>query len=210
MRPSLLTWLSTSLSAGLASRGAFLLSYHSCAKHVWHRFFGCLTLLCAAVHALSLSLSSSSVVCSRSYLRLRSGLHHASGDSELLDVGLRYVLNLAANRLGHLCSSLHLWSHRNFLRDLVLTLKLFDITSTRSFQSVRSMCKFRSFSHKNHSLLVQLSVSVCIHKLYQNLAGDRIDPNSLFHDLAVRVDRVVEAVQQHDHPRPRLAYRSRP
>ena len=53
----------------------------------------------------------------------------------LLEVGLRYVLDLAAShRLGHLCLLLHLWSHCSFLRDLDLSLKLFDITSTRSFQ----------------------------------------------------------------------------
>ena len=31
-----------------------------------------------------------------------------------------------------------------------------------------------------------MSVSVSIQRLYRNLAGDRDDPNSLFHDLAVR------------------------
>ena len=34
-------------------------------------------------------------------------------------------------------------------------------------------------------------------------------PNSLFRDLAVRFDRVVEVVQQNDHPRLGVAYRSR-
>ena len=38
----------------------------SCFKHVWHRFLGCLSLLCGASHALFLFLSSSSVVGSRS------------------------------------------------------------------------------------------------------------------------------------------------
>ena len=37
---------------------------------------------------------------------------------------------------------------------------------------------------------LQLSVSVWFQRLSHNLAGDRIDPNSLFHDLAVRFDRV--------------------
>ena len=72
-----------------------------------------------------------------------------------------------------------------------------------------------------------MSVSVCIQRLQRNLAGDRDGPNllrrnlvvcwrnyvlrsnSLFHDLAVRSDRLVEAVRQNDHPRPGLACRSR-
>ena len=68
------------------------------------------------------------------------GLHHCIRrlSCGLLEVGLRYVLDLAAShRLGHLCLPLHLWSHCSFLRDLDLFLKLFDITSIRSFQGVR-------------------------------------------------------------------------
>ena len=37
---------------------------------------------------------------------------------------------------------------------------------------------------------MKLSVGVWFQKLYHNLAGDRDDPNSLFHDLAVRFDRI--------------------
>ena len=44
---------------------------------------------------------------------------------------------------------------------------------------------FCGFSRCNHTLLVQLIVSVWFQRLYHNLAGDRVDPNSLFHDLAV-------------------------
>ena len=44
----------------------------------------------------------------------------------------------------------------------------------------------------------------CLHqRLCHILAGDQSGPNLL--DLVVRFDRVVEAVQQHDHPRPGLA-----
>ena len=124
MRPSLLTWLCTSLSAGFAS--------------VWWSF---------PALVFSLSFSSSSVVGSRSatsYLasaRLSArSMHHCIRrlSCGLLEVGLRYVPDFAAShRLGHLCLSLHLWSHCSFLRDLDLSLKLFVITSTRSFQGVR-------------------------------------------------------------------------
>ena len=117
--PSLLTWLCTSLSAG-----------------VWWSFL-----------ALFHSLSGSSVVCSRSatsYLataRLSArGLHHCIRrlSCALLEVRLRYVLDFAAShRLGHLYLTCHLWSQCSFLCNLDLFLKLFDITSTRSFQGVR-------------------------------------------------------------------------
>ena len=43
----------------------------------------------------------------------------------------------------------------------------------------------------NDTLIVQLSVSVCIERLSLNLAGDRSGPNSFFHDLVVCFDRVV-------------------
>ena len=98
--------------------------------------------------SLSLSLSSSSVVGSRSATScLATALLSARGPRHcirrlscgLLEVGLRYVLDLAASdRLGHLCLPLHLWS--SFLRNLDLFLQLFDITSARSFQVVRISC----------------------------------------------------------------------
>ena len=63
---SSLPWLCTSLSAGLP-RWSFLAHLPlSSFKHVWHRFLGCLSLLCGAFHALFLSVSNSSVVGSRS------------------------------------------------------------------------------------------------------------------------------------------------
>ena len=58
----------------------------SCFQHVWHRFLGCLSLLCGAFHALFLLLLSSSVVGSRSAtsylattLRLSTALQSARG-----------------------------------------------------------------------------------------------------------------------------------
>ena len=44
MRPSLLTWLCTSLSAGLPRWSFLALLPLSCFRHVWHRFLGCLSL----------------------------------------------------------------------------------------------------------------------------------------------------------------------
>ena len=113
--------------------------------------------------SLSLFLSSSFVVGSRSATSYLStallsarGLHHCIRRLSccLLEVGLRYFLDLtASHRLGHLCLPLHLWSHCSFLRDFDLFLKLFYITSTRSFLGVRISsrtflmynlrCKFR-------------------------------------------------------------------
>ena len=83
MRPSLLTWLCTSLSAGLPRWNFLALLSLSCFMHIWHRFLGCQSLLCEAFHALFLFHSSSSVVGSRSattYLatELRSARGRAS------------------------------------------------------------------------------------------------------------------------------------
>ena len=116
-----------------------------------------------------------------------------------------------------LCLLLHLWSHCSLLRNLGLLLKLFDITSTRRFQGVlispgtclllNSTCKFGGFSHSDHTLLVQLSVSVFNQRLKFNHAGETGNraskfvlsrsfwrtenhrSNSLFHDLNIRFDR---------------------
>ena len=82
----------------------------------------------------TLFLSNSSVVGSRSatsYLATglvsARSLHHCIRRMScgLLEVGLRYVLDLAASHhLGHPCLPLHLWSHCSFLGDLDLFLKL--------------------------------------------------------------------------------------
>ena len=148
MQPSLLTWLCTSLSAGLPRWSFLALLPLSCFEDVWHRFLGYLSLLCEASHALFLFLSSSTAVSSRSatsylataLLTARS-LHHCIRrlSCGLLEVGLRYVLDLAASpHLGHLCLLLHLWSHCSLPRNLDQLLKLFDIALTRSFQCVRT------------------------------------------------------------------------
>ena len=62
MRPSLLTWLRTSLSAGLPRWSFLALLPLSCFKHNWHRFLGCPSLLCGAV-SRSLSLALKLVCC---------------------------------------------------------------------------------------------------------------------------------------------------
>ena len=133
----------------------------------------------------------------------------ASGDScGLFEVGLRYVLDLAAShRLGHLCLPLNFWTHCSFLRDLDLSLKLFDIPSTRSFQDVRmslgtllvqnSRCKFCGVFRCNHTLLVQPSVSLWFWRLKASKFAlsrscwrtESHRSYSLFHDLVVRFDR---------------------
>ena len=117
----------------------------SCFKHFGHLFFGCLSLLCGASHALlphSLKLAGSR--SATPYLltaRLSARFLHPCIwrlSCGLLEVEPQDVLDLAAShRLGHLYLSWHVWSRCSFLRDLDLFLKLFDITSTRSFQDVR-------------------------------------------------------------------------
>ena len=136
------------LAVGGLARWSFLsLLPLSCFTHIWHRFLGCLSLLCGAVRALCLFLSSSSpvgsrfrnivpgdcaAVCSRSAsLHPATELRSARGRASVC-----WTL-AASHRLGHLCLPLHLWSHCSFPRDPALSLKLFDITSTRSFQGVR-------------------------------------------------------------------------
>ena len=143
MRPSLLTWLCTSLLAGFAS---VELSRSHTTLVLQTRLAPIPRLPILAVWSFSRSPSLSlKLVClsssrsATSYLATR-GLHHCIRRLSccLLEVGFRYVLNLAASHhLSHLCSSLHLWGHCSCLRNLNLFLKLFDITSTRSFQGVR-------------------------------------------------------------------------
>ena len=78
---SLLTWLCTSLSAGLPpSSGAFLPSYPiSCCRHFWHRFFGCLSFLCGASHALYHTFSLKLACSSSATLNLATALLSARG-----------------------------------------------------------------------------------------------------------------------------------
>ena len=142
----MLTWLCTSLSAGFALVWwSFLALFLSCFKHLWHWFLGCLSLLCGAFHALFLSLK---LVCSRcatlnlaTVLLSARGRHHCTWRLSccLLEVGLQCVLDLvASHRPGSrvLLKARVLQLHNGVLCNLHLFLKLFDITSTRSFQDV--------------------------------------------------------------------------
>ena len=161
--PFLLTWLCTSLSAGLPRWSFLALLPHSCSKHVWHRFLGCLSLLCGAVHALFLFLSGSSVVGSRSatsYLATAllsaRGLHHCirRPSCGVLEVGHRHLLDLAAShRLGHLCLLLHLWSHcSETLRHLIDKKFPGCLYITWDISLVLEMQILRLFSLRSHAL----------------------------------------------------------
>ena len=139
---------------GLCLGGAFLAFLpFSCFKHVWHRFLGCLSLLCGeALHALFLSLSlslslsllSSSVVGSRwcnivpgdcaAVCSTSAPLHPATE--------LRSARGWASACSAPRCESSSgpsVLTHctcgvtDSFLHNLDLFLKLFDMTSTRSF-----------------------------------------------------------------------------
>ena len=131
MRPSLLTWLCTSRSAVLP---------RLCFEHVWHRFLGCLSLLCGVVHALFLCLSSSSFVNSRSatsylataLLSARSLQHCIRRLScGLLEVGIRNVLDLAAG---------HRLRLRNFGLFLKSTSKRQEVSRVSSFHLGHLSC----------------------------------------------------------------------
>ena len=115
MRPSLLTWLCTSLSAGLP-RWSF--------------------------HALFLSSSPARDLQQKTwrlcFCLLEVGIHCTWQPSCcLLEVGHQQNLDFASSHhLGHLCFSWHVWTSCSFLRNFDLFMKLFVITSTRSFQDV--------------------------------------------------------------------------
>ena len=108
----------------------------------------------------------------------------------LLEVRHRYVKDLdASHRPGHLCFSWHVWSRCSFLHNFDLFLKLFVITSTRSFQDVRTSSDNSRVELERQTRLVfavisvRMSVSVCTQRLKFNLAGDRIYPNPFFPNL---------------------------
>ena len=194
--------LCTSLSTGLPRWSFLALLPLSCFKHVWRRFLGCLPLLCGASHALFLFLSSSSVVGSRSatshlanaMLSARN-LHHCIRQLScgLPEVWLQNILDLtASHRLGHLCLPLHLWSHCSFLRGLDRFLELQHVEEFPGcphftwdiFLLELEMQILRLFSLKSHAPYAT-ERQCLIQRLLHNLAGDRIDPNSFFHDLVV-------------------------
>ena len=86
-----------------------------------------LTLSFSFSQARLLSVRSSATSYLATALLSARGLHHCIRrlSCGLLEVGLRYVLDLAASpHLGHLCFSWHVWSRDSFLRNLDLFLKL--------------------------------------------------------------------------------------
>ena len=139
---------------------------------------------------LPLSSSSARDLQHRTCLRLRCCL---------LEVGLQYVLDLAASHdPGRLCLPLHLWS------DGSATLKLFENTSARSFQGVRISpgtslsCRTRDADSasflflKSHAPCATERLCLVPEAVTQSCWRDGIDPrsSSLFHDLAVLFDRI--------------------
>ena len=167
-RPTLLNFADQSFCWMRNSVFSFLFCLLPCTVFLLNAaVFADLALYLAVCGLASVELSCSLTSLSLSQARLLSArdLQHRTWRQRcLLEVGLRYVLDLAASHhLGHLCLSLHLQSHCSFLCNLDLFLILFDITSTRSFQGVRissgtlllwnSRCKFRLvFALKSHSL----------------------------------------------------------
>ena len=144
MRPSLLTWLRTSLWAGLPrwSFPALLpLSCSSTSGTDSSAAYPC----CVELFSLSFSSSQARLLSARDLqhataLLSARGLHHCIRrlSCGLLEVGHQQNLDFAASHhRGHLCLPLHLSRHCSFLSDLDLFLKLFDITSIRNFQDVR-------------------------------------------------------------------------
>ena len=140
--PYLLTWLYTSLSAGLP-RWSFLallplvlqarlapiprlpiLAVWSCSRPLSLS----LKLVCCRLEICNIVPGECAAVCSRS-----ASLHPATELRSARGRATACSGPCCEHRLGHLCLPLHLRSHCSFLRDLDLFLKLFDITSTRNF-----------------------------------------------------------------------------
>ena len=160
MRLSLLTWLCTSLSAGLPRWSFIALLPLSCFRHVWHRFLGCQSLELFTLSFLSLKLAGSR---SATY-NLATALLSARGQHSLhLATELLSAPGRASVCSGPCCESSSgssashgVWSRCSFC-NFDLFLKLFVITSTGSFQDVRissgtilvqnSRGKFCLFSH---------------------------------------------------------------
>ena len=199
--------------------GGFLLSYLSCFKHVWHRFLG-LPILDMWSFSRSLSFSLKLVCCRleicnnvtlATALLSARGLHHCIRATELRvcsRVGLRYVLGpcYESSFWAILCLPLHLWSLCSFLLNPDLFLKLFDSTSTRSFQggphfhlghlSCRTRgSKFqRFFSLQSHDPCVTERQCLVPKSEIQSCWRERgIErPNSLFHDLVGELKIMVQ------------------
>ena len=80
MRLSLLTWLCTSLSAGLPRWSFIALLPLSCFRHVWHRFLGCQSL---ELFTLSFSLSQKLAGTRSATYNLATALLSARGQHSL-------------------------------------------------------------------------------------------------------------------------------
>ena len=169
MRPSLLTWLCTSLSACLPRWSFLALLPYSCFKRVWHRFLGCLSLELFTLYfsqARRLEISNIhpgdfAAVCSRS--------------------GINKIWTLLRVIVWVICASHGTWrvaaaccatliSSWNFIRSK--TFQCVRISHGTSF-SQNSRWKLCGFSHWNHALLVRLSASVWFQRLLHNLDGER-------------------------------------
>ena len=158
MRPSLLTWLCTSLSAGLP-RWSWV---------PFPLFLGCLSL-----ELFTLSLTQArpleicnihihtkpgdcAAVCSRS-----ASLHLAT---ELLSCSRSGInRNLDLYRLGHLCFSWHVWSHCSFLRNLDLFLKtssLRRVSRMSAFHLGQFSCRTRD-GNSAASFRTEITRSLC-------------------------------------------------
>ena len=88
-----------------------------------------------------------------------------------------------------------MWGRCSFLRDLDLFLKLRHVggvfqdvlISSGTFSPVELERQISAaFLTVITRSSVRLSISVWFQRLCHNLVGDRIDPTSIFHDLAVR------------------------
>ena len=190
MRPSLLTWLCTSLSAGFALvLWSFLaLLPNLVLQALLTPFLRLRILVVVGSFSRSLTTFSLKLAGSRSAtLSLATVLLSAPGRaSKNRDF-------IASHLLGHLCFSWHVWSRCSFLRDHDLFLKLrhvgefpgcphfiWDISCVeleRLISAAFLTVITRSF--------VRLSIGVWFLRLYHNLVGDRIDPNSYFDFFAL-------------------------
>ena len=146
---------------GLASVEAFLLSYHSRASSTSGT-------VSSAAYPWSFSRSLFSQARRLEICNIEPG-DCAAGCSRS---GIKNQDFVASHHLGHLGFSWHVWSHCSFLRDLDLFLKLHHVEEFPGCPHfVWDICcvelerqNFSGFPHCDHTLLVQLSVSVWFQK----------------------------------------------
>ena len=154
---------------GLASVELSLLSYHTRASSTSGTNSSAAYLCCVDLFTLSFSLKL--VCCQLEISNIVLGDCAASVNCAAVcsrsGIGMFWTLAVS-HHLGHLCLSLHLWSHRRFLRDLrslpeTLRHHIDMKFPGSSFHQGHLSCRTRDanfcgFSHCNHTLLVQLSV----------------------------------------------------